>query len=124
MNGERASSFYREIGREGLASIAVKPGFSGTWDHRFIIEIGRRAPAGLTLGPLGEEGRRGLGDLARTAAPGVLAALPAVHRRGALVAVPSLGYWAPGVRPFPVSATSIVKARLAEPLRFPDFSEQ
>ena len=115
---------FRESGREGLPSLAVKSGFSGTWDHRFTIEIGAGAPAGLTLGPLGEDGRRGLGELARAAPPGALAALPALRRRGAILAVPSLLYWATGVRQFPVSVRSIVKARLAEPLRFPDFSEQ
>jgi hypothetical protein len=89
-----------------------------------MIEIGARAPARLELGPLGEEGRRAFGDLARLAPPGALAALPALRRRGAILAVPSLAYWAPSGPRFPLSVRSIVKVRLAEPLRFPDFSEQ
>ncbi len=74
--------FYREIGRAGLPSVAVKAGFDRVWDHRFRVTVGRGAPRGLTLGPLGEEGRRAVGAGAGTAPAGALAALPALRKGG------------------------------------------
>jgi len=112
---------YREIGREGLPEIGVKPGYRGLWDGRFRVEIGADAPIGLRLAALGEAGRRALGVRSSgTVAAGALAALPALWRGARLRAVPGLDYFADGVR-FSVESGSVLPERLAAPPRFPDF---
>ncbi len=116
--------FYREIGRAGLPSATVKAGFDGVWDHRFRVTVGKGAPAGLILGPLGEEGRRQVGGKAGSAPAGALAALPALRKGGRILAVPPLCYSDRGRRPLPVSVHSVVGERLAEPPLFPDFSAE
>lgn len=118
----RSFFFYREIGRDGLPSRPVSSGFSGVWDHRFRVEIGRDAPDGLALCALGEDGRRTVGALARLAPAGALAALPALRLGQAIVAVPTLSFFGEAVTPFEVSVTPVLAARLAESQRFPDFS--
>ena len=112
---------YREVGRTGLSAFEVGSGFSGPWDHRFHVEIGTRAPAGLKLGALSETGRRAIGVRAGSAPPGALAALPALWRGNTVKAVPSLGYFDGGGRNFRVSARPIVPDRLAKAPKFPDF---
>jgi tRNA(Ile)-lysidine synthase len=112
---------YREIGRDGLPEIHAKPGFYGVWDGRFRVEIGVGAPTGLRLAALGEAGRRLIG--ARSggmAADGALAALPALWRRGRVLAVPGLDFFAGGAR-FSVEFRSVLPDRLAVPPKFPDF---
>jgi tRNA(Ile)-lysidine synthase len=111
-------AFYRECGRAGLRSLAVKPGFAGLWDRRFSVDVGGGRTAGLTLGPLGEAGRRGLGAVAAGVPAGALAALPALRRGGRVVAAPGVG----GVEGagWPMAARPLVAERLAEPPLFPD----
>jgi tRNA(Ile)-lysidine synthase len=112
---------YREVGRSGLPKIQVRSGSSGIWDHRFRFEIGRRAPAGLVLAALGEEGRRAIGVGSGTAAPGVLAALPALWGGGKVLAVPTVAYRGQAGVALKVTVSPILAERLAEPPQFPDF---
>jgi tRNA(Ile)-lysidine synthase len=112
---------YREIGRNGLSEIAVGSGFSDLWDHRFQVKTGSKAPSGLKLAALGEAGRRAIGVGARSAAPGAMAALPAMWRGKTLCAVPTLGYFTRGGQSFGVTVRSILADRLTNPPGFPDF---
>jgi tRNA(Ile)-lysidine synthase len=120
----RAGRFvlFREFGRLGLPTVAVKAGFTGVWDHRFRVAVDRGAPAGLTLGPLGEEGRRLVGAYAGEAPAGALAALPALSKRRTILAVPALGYVGRGGEGLPVTVQALVGERLAQPPLFPDFA--
>jgi tRNA(Ile)-lysidine synthase len=111
-------AFYRESGRVGLPTVKVKAGFAGVWDHRFAVEVGKGAPAGLTLGPLGEAGRRELGTTAGIHPAGALAVLPAIRRNGKVVAVPSLQ----PLEGFPAAVRPIVAERLQLPPLFPDLA--
>ena len=115
--------FYREIGRAKLPNVTVQPGFKGVFDHRFAISIGvpggEPGPARLTVGPLGEEGRRAVKAPAGIHPAGALAALPAFRRNGRIIAVPALGY---GVGNLPVTIRQIVGDRLARPPLFPDLA--
>lgn len=111
-------AFYREGGRLGLPTVKVKAGFAGTWDHRFAVAVGKGAPVGLTLGPLGESGRREIGAVSGTRPAGALAALPALRRRGKVVAVPSLSEG----EAFPVTVRPILLDRLRRPPLFPDLA--
>ena len=111
--------FYREIGRAGLPNVTVRPGFTGAFDHRFAISVGKGAPAGLKLGPLGEEGRRTVKAAAGIHPAGALATVPAFRRNGRIVAVPALGY---SVGNLPVTVRQIVGDRLARPPLFPDLA--
>jgi tRNA(Ile)-lysidine synthase len=120
----RSFQVYREIGRDGLRSLPVSPGFSVAWDHRFRIEIGQDAPAGLVVGALGEDGRRAIGAPSRMAPAGALAALPAFRLGPAIVAVPTLSYFREGMTPFEASVAPILAERLATPPRFPDFTAE
>jgi hypothetical protein len=54
------------------------------------------------------------------AAAGALAALPALCRRGRVLAVPGLDFFAGGAR-FSVEFRSVLPDRLAVPPKFPDF---
>jgi hypothetical protein len=118
---QRRFVVYREVGRTGLPTATVKAGFSGVWDHRFLVEIGRGAPSGLALAALGEAGRREVGARAGAAAAGALAALPALWLKGNVFAVPTLGYRAKPKPAFSVAARSLLGDRLSAPPRFPDF---
>ena len=122
----RAGRFlaYREIGREGLPTISIGGGYAGAWDHRFRVAAGSHGFSGLTLGPLGEEGRIAIGARAEGTPAGALAALPALRRGAKIVAVPALSYatmTAPGLD---VTVTAILAERLAELPRFPDLAGQ
>ncbi len=110
---------YRESGREGLPEVNLVPGDSIVWDHRFVVEVERRAPKGLVVGPLGEEGRRAIGATGTLHPVGAVAALPAITREGRLIAVPSLGW---GDVHGAVTIRSIVGERLARPPLFPDLA--
>lgn len=110
---------YREIGREGLPEIAVKPGYKGVWDGRFRVSVGADAPPGLKLAALGEAGRRAIGARAGTAAAGALAVLPALWQKRRVRAVPALDFFADGPR-FAAESCSVLPARLAAPPKFPD----
>jgi tRNA(Ile)-lysidine synthase len=114
-------AIYREFGREGAAPVPVRAGFAGLFDHRFVVSVGKGAPAGLTLAPLGEEGRRSVAEMPRGIPAGAAATLPALWRRGKLVAVPSLS--GPNA-PFPMAARSILAERLRRAPLFPDLGEE
>jgi tRNA(Ile)-lysidine synthase len=111
-------AFYRESGRVGLPTVEVKVGFAGIWDHRFAVAVGKGAQGGLTLGPLGEAGRREVGAKAGIHPAGALAALPAFRRKGKVVAVPSLE----PLEGFPATVRPIVAERLQRPPLFPDLA--
>jgi tRNA(Ile)-lysidine synthase len=112
---------YRETGREGLATLRLTPGLTATWDGRFAVEVAADAPRGLTLSGLG-----GDGGLAVPRPPGIpaaaLAAVPAVRRRGRVVAVPTLAMGEAAVLAA-VLVRARIAMRLAEPPLFPDFAE-
>ena len=118
---QRRFVVYREVGRTGLPMVTVKSGFSGIWDHRFLVEIGRGAPSGLALAALGEAGRRMVGAEAGPVPAGALAALPALWLKGDVLAVPTLGYRAKPMPAVSVAARSLLGDRLIAPPRFPDF---
>ena len=122
----RAGRFfaYREAGRDGLPTIAIAGGYTGTWDHRFRVTVGHHGLSGLTLGPLGEDGRIAVGASAGGVPASALAALPALRRGGKIVAVPGLSYASLAAPALDVAVTSILAERLAEPPRFPDLTEQ
>ncbi len=114
--------FYREIGREAPAPLALKPGTAVVWDHRFRVGVERLAPPGLTVAALGEAGRRAIG-LKRLEVPaGAVAALPAILRRGRIVAVPSLDHYMGTTWGADLAVRPILADRLSEPQLFPDFS--
>jgi tRNA(Ile)-lysidine synthase len=93
----------REAGRSAPAPL--KPGQSLLWDGRFRVRLagGKAAEdAGLTVGPLGSAGWRGLAEALKAAGAGARAAgiptaargaLPALRDRQGLAAVPPLGYF-------------------------------
>jgi tRNA(Ile)-lysidine synthase len=112
---------YREVGRTGLPRVTVKAGFSGIWDHRFRVEIGKGAPSGLAVAALGEAGRREIGARAGSATAGALAALPALWLKDSVFAVPTLAYRAKPRPAFSAAVRSLLADRLMEPPRFPDF---
>jgi len=109
---------YREIGRGGLECLSLLPEKAITWDRRFRIEAGAGVPEGLTVGALGELGRLAIGARGGAVPAGALAALPAIRRGTAILAVPSLGYGDPAL---PLTVRSLVAERIADPLGFPDF---
>ncbi len=112
---------YREVGRAGLPQVRPAAGTPCVWDHRFTVTVGEGAPAGLTLGALGEAGRRAIGLKVAGVPAAALAALPAIRRGDRVLAVPAAGFVAPGRRRWTVAARAIVADRLAEPPLFPDF---
>jgi len=111
-------AIYRESGRKAPPTVAARPGLAGTWDHRFHVEVGAGVPAGLSLGALGEAGRRAIGRRAGTHPAGAIATLPAFRRRGKIIAVPPLSY---GPEGFSVVVRALVGERLKTPPLFPDF---
>jgi tRNA(Ile)-lysidine synthase len=115
-------ALYREFGRAGLPAMPVPAGFGGVWDHRFRVEMGVGAPAGIALEALGEDGRLAVGARGGAAPPGAVAALPAFRLGGRLLAVPPLGFSNRDVASLPISARTIVAERLADPPRFPEFT--
>jgi tRNA(Ile)-lysidine synthase len=115
---------YRECGRMDLPSLPVAAGHSAIWDNRFAVAIGAGAPAGLTVGPLGEDGRREVGATAANRKDGrvpvgALVALPAIRQGHEILAAP---VFRRGRTPFPVAFRSVLPARLAIPPLFPDFA--
>jgi hypothetical protein len=86
------------------------------------VVVGAEAPTGLSVGPLGEAGRRLVGAYAGALPAGALAALPAVRQRGRIVAVPALAYLGRGGDNLPVTVRPLVAERLCEPPLFPDFT--
>lgn len=78
---------------------AAPPGARLHWDGRFVITMPAEAPAGLSVGPLGDDGA------ARLVAEGGDGSVPAIVRltlpvlsdAEGLAAVPSLGWCRPGI---------------------------
>jgi tRNA(Ile)-lysidine synthase len=117
-----ALRFYREAGRGGLPPRAAPPGFAGTWDHRFHVEIADFAPEGLTIAGLGGARPEGLARPAGLPAP-ALSTQPAILADGRIAAVPGLGWFAPGFPEGAVGVTETVSRRLQAPPRFPSLTE-
>jgi tRNA(Ile)-lysidine synthase len=112
-------AFYREGGREGLASLPLRPGATFIWDHRFEVTAGKGMPAGVTIGPLGGEHRREVGVAAGTHPAGALAVVPVLRRKGRIAAAPLLSREEPSI---PVTVRSILGERLRQPPLFPDLA--
>jgi tRNA(Ile)-lysidine synthase len=104
-------AFYRETGRDGLESIALRPGSTIVWDHRFVVGLARRPGSGLTVAASGLDAGQAVG---RTAVPGL-------WRRGRLLAAPSAGYFTKEAKDLAVTVRPILAERLARPPLFPDF---
>lgn len=90
----------REVGRVP-PPVAVRSGGPVTWDGRFVLRLrtrrGARLPDGISFGALGAEGWRQLAQAApemrRTGLPAAAArSLPALWRRGAVLAAPHVRY--------------------------------
>ena len=101
-----------------MPDLLLKPGFRGVWDRRFAVAVRRTAPTGYHLGPLGEIDRAALGIRAPGHATAVAAALPALRRRGKIVAIHGVEG-----RDLPdwIELRSLPEARLARPPLFPEF---
>ncbi len=87
---EAALVVYRESGRAMLPSIDVAKGDVGIWDGRFAFRI-EDGPKGLSVGALGEMGRRQVGARITGVPAGVVATLPALRVEGEIAAVPAIG---------------------------------
>jgi tRNA(Ile)-lysidine synthase len=111
-------AFYREVGRNGLPFVQLAKGRALVWDHRFAIAAGRGSVSALSVGALGEDGRRELRIAATTHPAGALAALPAIRRAGRIVAVPPLS----GDAGDSFQVRSLLAERLARPPLFPDLA--
>jgi tRNA(Ile)-lysidine synthase len=118
-------ALYREIGRAGLERLSLLPEGTITWDHRFRIEAGAGLPEGLVVGALGEAGRLAIGARAGAAPAGALAALPAIRRGTAILAVPSLDHGlGHGDAALPLTVRALAAERIADPPTFPDFGAE
>jgi tRNA(Ile)-lysidine synthase len=106
--------FQREAGREGLPVIEVEREFDGVWDGRFAIRLTVEG-APVSIGPLGEGGRRRLKICVEDALPRALEAVPAVRRGEAILAAPALGLLAPSDAGIALSVQPLVSRRLMEP---------
>jgi len=108
---ENGFAFYREIGRTAPPASVLEPGATTVWDRRFRLRAA-----------LGEERRRAIGAGRGLAPLGALAALPAIERRGRVVAVPALGFFTNSAKGLDITICPILMQRLAAPPRFPEFS--
>jgi tRNA(Ile)-lysidine synthase len=85
---------FREMRKDGLPVLRLRPGERTLWDNRFRIELGGRESSPITVRALGEEGLRTLKE--REALPAALPrlavrALPACWRGNRLLGLPDLG---------------------------------
>ncbi len=107
--------FAREIGRTGLPDLVLTPGLRAAWDHRYSVVVKKGAPTGYHIGALGEFDRARLKFRAPGHPPSVAAALPALRRRGRLVAVlDAMPDW--------LTLTPRLGERLLRPPLFPDIT--
>jgi hypothetical protein len=113
--------FYREIGRRGLPRVELVPGDSGVWDGRFRYRVSPAAPPGLTLAALGDHARRLTALRPKSLPAGAFAALPAIFAGETTVAVAGLELSEAGGL-FPVTMTTYLPQRVANPPVFPDFT--
>jgi tRNA(Ile)-lysidine synthase len=85
---------FREMRREGLPVLDLKPGEGALWDNRFAIALSASAGASITVRALGEAGLRVLKE--REALPPSVPrlaarALPACWRGQKLICLPDFG---------------------------------
>lgn len=105
-----AVTIHREAGRQTAEIVRLAGRAGGIWDGRFAYRIAG-VDAALTLGPLGEAGRRNLGLRSSVAPPGALAALPAIRAGAEIIAVPSVGFAGDGGSGAEIRIECIVGAR-------------
>lgn len=113
---------YRESGR-GLPTMPLAPGAPAVWDGRYAVTLGPGFPAGLTVGPLGDAGRREVGAISGDPRLGqapvaAVAGIPAVRDGDRIVAAPVFREDPGGEATF----RPLVAERLARPRLFPDFA--
>lgn len=114
--------FHREAGRQPLPTVAVAPGYAGLWDNRFRIAVADVPIEDLTIGPLGEEGRRAAG-LTGSGRAAHMRVLPAFRLGGEVVAVPPLGVRLGPGRELRLEAECVLARSLGiAPARSPSFS--
>ncbi|MGH6737253.1 MAG: tRNA lysidine(34) synthetase TilS [Methyloceanibacter sp.] len=85
---------FREMRKQGLPELKLKPGERTLWDNRFKVELGQCEAAPITVRALGEAGLRTLRE--RQALPEALPrlaarTLPACWRGERLIGLPALG---------------------------------
>lgn len=112
----------RESGR-GLPAMPLAPAASAVWDGRYAVTLAEDAPAGLTLAPLGDVGRREVGAMSGDPRLGqapvaAIAGIPALRDGERIVAAPVFREDPAGQATF----RPLVGERLAQPPLFPDFA--
>ncbi|WP_018181291.1 tRNA lysidine(34) synthetase TilS [Kaistia granuli] len=112
--------FQREPGRDGLPAFVVEDGFDGIWDGRFRVHLSAREAGAFTIAALGEAGRRQFAVCVPQGLPRAIEALPALRRGAAMLACPGLGIAADPALGIGFSASSLVAARMRDPLRHDD----
>jgi tRNA(Ile)-lysidine synthase len=112
--------FQREGGRDGLPEIPVESGFDGVWDGRFRVAVAGAPAADLSIGALGEAGRRQFAACVPRGMPRAIEALPVLRRAGTILACPGLGIDPEPAHGIVFSATSLVAARMLDPARHDD----
>ena len=84
---------FREMRKEGLPEVKLRPGERTLWDNRFKVELAESAGAPITVRALGEAGLRDLKE--REVLPEVprlaARALPACWRGARLLGLPAFG---------------------------------
>lgn len=93
---------FREMRKEGLPELKLRPGERTLWDNRFAIELGAAEDVPITVRALGEEGVRALTEQAALPAslPRPAArALPACWRGSRLLCLPDFGQDEPSLTP-------------------------
>jgi tRNA(Ile)-lysidine synthase len=89
----------REPGRVPPPRLRLPGGAQALWDGRFLVSAGSDLTGDIEVRALGAAGLREAAKTLKITADaprGALRGLPAFWREGHLIAVPSLGYWAPG----------------------------
>ncbi|HEY6669520.1 MAG TPA: hypothetical protein VI075_01145, partial [Methyloceanibacter sp.] len=85
---------FREVRRQGLPVVRLRPGERTLWDNRFKIELSGEEKEPVTVRALGEEGLRDMRDRGALLAslPRVAGrALPSCWRGDSLISMPLLG---------------------------------
>jgi len=85
---------FREVRKEGLPELKLRPGQRALWDNRFAIEREPGAGPAITVRALGEAGLRALKDreaLPASLPPLAARALPACWRGKTLLGLPDFG---------------------------------
>jgi tRNA(Ile)-lysidine synthase len=90
---------YREPGRGGLPTLRLEPGAQGLWDNRFAVTLNGEAPSSLQVRALSLAEWRDLkGQIVTDAllVPAAAVTIPSFWDDGRIIAVPTLGFFAPG----------------------------